>query len=392
MKALVVSTSFPKKPGDSLSPFLWEYCLNLRQRGIEVIALVPHHKGLPTEATYEGIRIKRFKYLPEPFEDLAYSGGLLPGLKSSPTKGLKIPFFVLSMYRQTLDLIKLEKVDIVNFHWLFPACFWLGMLERQSSAPIVLTGHGTDILLALKKPFRYFAVKALTKSSAITVNSEYMRRLLLPLARTAMIEVIPMGVDTANFSPSGRDPGGVKKILFVGRLIAQKGAEILLDAFREVLSEIPDAVLEIIGEGPEQRHLTARAMDLEIGENVVFSGSIDYLSLPEKYRSASTLALPSLIPEGLGMTAVEAGACGVPTVTFGFGGTSEFVINEKTGLVVDNDKNALAVGLARLLREDALTRRLGDNARRTVLEKYSWEVVSGKFACLFESLTGHQKK
>ena len=79
MKILVETTRFPLTPGDSLSPFLWEFCLRLKKRGWDVTVIVPHHKGVKEKEVWEGIKINRFRYLPERLETFAYSGGLLPG-------------------------------------------------------------------------------------------------------------------------------------------------------------------------------------------------------------------------------------------------------------------------------------------------------------------------
>jgi len=374
------------RPGDSLSPFLWEYCLGLKDRGWDITVLVPHHTGLKLEENWENINIKRFKYLPERYENLAYSGGLMPGLRRSPLKGLKLPFYIYSMYSEALRIISSGGIDIVNFHWLFPACFWLRRFKAKTGIPIVLTGHGTDVRLAIAGLFRFFAHRSLAITSALTLNSDYMKGILKDLITHTTVEVIPMGVDTERFKPGIESPSKSKRILYIGRLIEQKGVGILLDAFCEVIKKIPEARLEIIGYGPQKEYLVDKIGDANLFNAVKISDPVGYDFLPEKYRSARVLALPSLIPEGLGMTAVEAGACGVPTVTFGLGGTSEYVINEDTGIIVDKNKKALAEGMIRILSDDALADRMGQNARQSTLERYLWPVISEKFDRLFRQL------
>lgn len=386
MKLLIVSTSFPMKQGDSLTPFLWGYCLGLKNRGWDITVLAPHHRGLMREENWDNIDVKRFKYLPERYEDLAYSGGLLPGLRKSPWKLIKMPFYIFSMYSEALRIIAADEYDLVNFHWLFPACFWLTRFHVKTATPIVLTGHGTDVRLAAKFPFRQFARRGLGAASAVTLNSEYMKEILRELKTSARIEVIPMGVDTEEFRPGASGPSDSKKILFIGRLIEQKGVGVLLESFQEISRQAPDSELEIIGYGPLRDALGKRIDELGLSGRARISDPIGHGLLPEKYRSARALALPSLIPEGLGMTAVEAGACGVPAITFGLGGTSEFVIDGDTGLVTAANKNALSAGLARILRDDDLADRLGSNARRAALERYSWPVVAEKFDSLFRRL------
>lgn len=391
MKMLVVSTSFPKSPGDGLSPFVWEYCLNLKSRGWQITVLVPHHPGLKQDEDWQGIRIRRFRYLPEKFEDLAYSGGLMPGLKKEPWKLLKIPFYIHSMYSESLRILAGSGFDLVNFHWLFPACFWLRGFLEKSGIPAVMTGHGTDVHLALKHPFRYFANKSLPVSSALTINSEYMMNLADRLKKAARTEVIPMGVDSDRFSPGLKGPSASKKILFIGRLIRQKGIGLLLDSMQKVIKEVPDSSLEIIGFGPLRKILDERVRRDRLKDHVRIRDPVRYDSLPEVYRSARVLALPSLIPEGLGMTAIEAGSCGLPTITFGLGGTSEFVRDRITGMIAGRDTESLAQSLIEVLKGDGLADRLGQEARRDARQRYSWSVVSARFDELLRGIVNDRR-
>jgi glycosyltransferase involved in cell wall biosynthesis len=392
MKLLVVSSSFPMRLGDGLSPFIWEYCLHLKKRGWDITVIVPHHKGLEREDIWDGIRIKRFKYLPQRLEDMAYSGGIIPGVKEKPWKIIKVPFFMYSMYKQTLTSIVSGDFDIVNFHWLFPACFWVGRFVRRSGFPIVLTGHGTDVHLALKKPFSIFAAAGLRRSAGLTLNSQYMKGLLGEFDLPGRTEIIPMGVDTEKFHPGSRKPSQSNKIMFLGRLIEQKGVDVLIDAFSSVLKAVPEAELEIIGYGPERDALVRKIRESRMQDSVSLCDRVSYDELPERYGGARVLVLPSLIPEGLGMTAVEAAACGIPTVTFGLGGTSELVVDGETGLVVEQGKESLAESLISILTDDDLADRLGENARRKVAGQYSWDVLSTKFDRLFREIVRDRAK
>jgi glycosyltransferase involved in cell wall biosynthesis len=386
MKILVVTTSFPLKPGDSLSPFLWAFCSRLRKLGWEVTVVVPHHKGVKPEETWDGIRIKRFKYLPENMENMAYSGGLLPGLKKNPLKIFKIPFFVYSMYRETLETVSEEQFDLVNFHWLFPAAFWAKRFSRKSRVPMVFTGHGTDIHLATKSPFNKFAESALAISRGLTLNSEYMRDILKELPLPPNIAVIPMGTDVEKFRPGGNEASESEKILYIGRLIKQKGVDILLEAYKKARDSFSGATMEIIGYGPEKESLINYARTLGISENVKFSDAVSHEMLIEKYRSARLLALPSLVGEGFGMTVAEAAACGIPTITFGLGGTGELVVNNETGMIVDQNAESLGEGMIRLFSDDELTDRLGRNARERIEHYYSWDIISEKFDAFFKKV------
>jgi glycosyltransferase involved in cell wall biosynthesis len=387
-KILIVSTSFPKSRGDGLSPFIWEFCLNLSSLDWDVTVLVPHHKGLPDSENWDGIAIRRFRYLPERFEDVGYSGGIMPNIKSKPWKVLKLPFYIFAMYREALRLTIDDNFDIVNFHWLFPASFWMGQFSRSSGVPVVMTGHGTDILMASKGIFKKIADRALPKAAVVTVNSEFMKSRLAENKLPAKTEAIFLGVDSEKFKPGNSMPSQSKTVLYVGRLIKQKGIDLLIDAFIELKKQFPDARLRIIGYGAEKENIQNIIKANNIDQSVTFTDMLPHDSLPEIYRQARVLVLPSVLPEGLGLTPAEAGLCGVPCITFGLGGTSEIVVNNKTGLIVGQSKTELADSLIRLFNDNSLTDELGHNAGMHLENLLSWPIIVSRYDTLFRSILG----
>ena len=82
----------------------------------------------------------------------------------------------------------------------------------------------------------------------------------------------------------------------------------------------------------------------------------------------------------------QAAACGVPSITYGLGGTSEFITHNHNGIIVEQSHDALVEGLLRLYSDDDLTDRLGKKARATVEKSFSWDVVAKKFNDLFQGL------
>ncbi len=392
-KLLVVSTSFPMKPGDGLSPFIFEYCLHLSRLGWDVTALVPHHKGLPDREVWDGVKVRRFRYLPEAFEDVGYSGGIMPNIKKQPWRVLKLPPYIYSMYREALRITVDEKIDLVNFQWLFPASFWLKRFERISGVPVVLTGHGTDIILATKGIFKRFADRSFKSASALTVNSSFMKSILKNNLIPSRSDVICMGVDSEEFSPGKTKPSESKTVLYVGRLIRQKGIDLLVSAFVDTVRKIPDAKLELVGYGPEKENIQAILQANQLEKSVTMIDMLPHSELVPVYQRARVLAFPSLIPEGLGMTPAEAGLCGVPTLTFGLGGTGEIVLDGRTGLVVNADRDALSAALLRIMTDDSLADELGRNARSFLTDTVSWTRIANRFDSLFNDIiAAHQEK
>jgi phosphatidylinositol alpha-1,6-mannosyltransferase len=174
-------------------------------------------------------------------------------------------------------------------------------------------------------------------------------------------------------------------------LISQKGIDILINAFIRAQNEIPNARLKIIGYGPEETSIRDIIALNNIRDKVEFIKSVPHSNLAEQYRGARVLVLPSVIPEGFGMTPVEAGACGVPTLTFGLGGTSEIVVDCETGIISEIGVDNLAIQLIRIMSDDDLADSMGIAAHNRVLENFSWTVIGEKFDMLFKDIVVEMK-
>jgi glycosyltransferase involved in cell wall biosynthesis len=136
-------------------------------------------------------------------------------------------------------------------------------------------------------------------------------------------------------------------VLFVGRLVAGKGAEVLLDAFGALRFRRPAARLTIVGDGAERDGLEARAR--ELGPGIEFRGSLAHEVVVDLLRRASVVAVPSTKPEGLSLVALEAMAHGAIVVATACGGLAETMRHAENGFVVppgDHDALAGALDLA----------------------------------------------
>ena len=203
---------------------------------------------------------------------------------------------------------------------------------------------------------------------------------------TGHVHVVPCGVDTAHFSPSGPTwdhgrPGGARvRLLAVGRLVERKGFD---DAVR-ALVELPDAELVLVGgppagrlhADPEARRLLALAEDLGVRDRVVLTGQRPHEAMPAIYRSADVvLAVPWYEP--FGITPLEAAACGRPLVGTAVGGLLDSVADGVTGrLVAPRDPSALASAVRELLADPGAAARMGRQARRRAVELFDWSVVA----------------
>ena len=182
-------------------------------------------------------------------------------------------------------------------------------------------------------------------------------------------------------------------ILFVGRLVKRKGVDDLIGAFNLLLSDIPTARREIVGDGPERMNLEKLVSDLGIGEKVRFVGSLKGRALNEKYLECDVFVMPSRTMkddvEGFGTVFLEAGLAGKPSVGTDSGGIPEAVIDGETGILVpEADIKGLALALRTVLTDEALGLRLGENARRRVLTEFTWEETTRRLVKIMAKQSG----
>lgn len=194
---------------------------------------------------------------------------------------------------------------------------------------------------------------------------------------------VPNAVDIKTFKNSNFSSDGLY-VLFVGRLDPRKGIDVLLKVAKLVVQERDDVVFVIIGEGSlkEQVEVAARSFQ---GSMIVL-GRVPLEILLKWLSKASILLLPSYT-EGLPTVCLEALATETPVVASNIGGTSEVVINSKTGyLFPPGNAQLCAEKVLRLLADESLREGMGKRGRDLVEQWYSWEKVVEKVEGLYESI------
>jgi glycosyltransferase involved in cell wall biosynthesis len=200
------------------------------------------------------------------------------------------------------------------------------------------------------------------------------------------IKVIPNGVDLERFRPGDPTTGDPVRFVFVGRLIANKGPDVALEAFRVVNGHKPDTRLAFVGDGPMLPMLerTVRVNGLE--DVVEFLGMRD--DVAEILRQSDVFVRPSHI-EGMPLTILEAMATGLPVVACDVGGVHEIVVHGTTGLIVPpGSKSSVADAMLELLMDQKRRRAMGVAAHERVQGAFSWESTTAANLQLFEDLVG----
>jgi phosphatidylinositol alpha-1,6-mannosyltransferase len=172
---------------------------------------------------------------------------------------------------------------------------------------------------------------------------------------------------------------GVPVVACVSRLVARKGQDTLIEAWPRVLAVVPEAVLLIVGGGPDRERLEALARDKGIAQAVRFTGAVPWDDIPPYVDAADVFAMPcrtrrfGLEPEALGIVTLEASATGKPVIIGDSGGAPDTVKPGETGYLVDPyNPVATAVRLIELLTDPATARAMGEAGRAWVETEWTW--------------------
>ena len=376
MKVLFLTHNFPRFDGDLPGNFLLRLASALSAQGVAVNVVAPAEPGLEETGRLNGTGIDRFHYAPKRFETLAYAGNMAEQVRDSWSARLTMLGFLGAEFRSAVKARRAVQPDVVHAHWWFPSGLVGTWLASLSNTPLVTTMHGTDVRIArsvaMTRPaFRH----VLQKSAVTTAVSQWLAHEAQSLVSAAAPVVAPMPVATELFTP-GQEPRDRNALLFVGRLTKQKGVDLLLQA----LAKLPgDIRLDVVGDGAERAALETLAGELGVASRVRWHGTRPQSELPNFYRSAAALIVPSA-DEGLGLVAVEAMLCEMPVVALDSGGLPDVVQHERTGLLVrERSPDELAEAISRLLGRDDAGKALGAAGRLHALATFAPESVARRY-------------
>ncbi len=395
-RVLVLASTFPRWPYDTEPPFVYNLSRHLTER-FDVVVLAPHAPGAKDVETMDGMEVHRFHYAwPEKAQLLAY-GGMLPNLKRNPWLWGLVPLFLATELVSTIRLVRSHQIDVIHAHWLVPQGLVAALAATILRKPVVMTAHGGDVYGLRGKLASGIKRWALSRMTRVTAVSRDLADAIRELDSHRPVDVISMGVDVTRF----RRRRGARKIttalnvtgpviLFVGRLAEKKGVRYLIEAMPEVLEQVPDATLVIVGDGPLRQDLEQRVSNLAISASVRFTGAKSPEDLPQFYSAADVFVGPSIVAEGgdadgIPVSFMEAMASGTPIVTTNVGGIGELVTHDKTGLMVpERDPKALAESVVRILTEARLGNRLSRQARACVQRGFAESVIADRYGLVLQ--------
>jgi glycosyltransferase involved in cell wall biosynthesis len=333
MRIAVLTTSYPRYPGDAAGRFVADAVDHLRASGVDVSVVGPQQFG------HYGI---------------AYGHGVLANLRARPWLGLFVPALLVNFVRAARQI----DADLVHAHWL-PA----GWVAARSGKPYVVQVWGTDVELARRAP--WLARRVLRGARLVIAASNDLAERARALGARE-VRVIPSGVELpAQIGEEAEPP----EVLYAGRLSSEKGVLELVEA--------ADGLnLVVAGDGP----LRARVPGAR--------GFVPHDELQRLYARAAVVVCPSR-REGFGVACLEAMAHGRPVVATTVGGLRDLVVDGETGIVVPpRDPVALRTALTKLLADRDLRRRLGSAGRERARAGFSWDAVTDATLAAYSEAAG----
>lgn len=297
---------------------------------------------------------------------------------------------------------ELGPFDLIHVHdWL--VAFVGAAFKRSYQIPLLSTIHATErgrgrgyLGSDQARAIHHVEWWLTFESWRVIACSEYMRDEIVTFFQCPpdKIDVIPNGVETTHFDElEGRDLAHfrnmyalpMEQIVFsVGRVVLEKGLQVLVRSMPLVLAQWPAAKAVVAGKGPELDSLRSLAWSLGVGEKVLFTGFITDDDRNRLFKIADCAVFPSLY-EPFGIVALEAMAAKCPVVVSEVGGLKDVVQHGETGITVyADDPASLAWGIVHTLQHPEWSAQRVENAYRAVGEQYNWQRIAEMTASVYQ--------
>jgi teichuronic acid biosynthesis glycosyltransferase TuaC len=280
------------------------------------------------------------------------------------------------------------RIDLIHAHAPLPCGHAAMLLSRELKIPYVVSVHGLDAYSTNQvggysgEWCRRISQRVFASAARVICISEHVRERVLEGGK-ATTSVVYNGADPDKFSPVKNNPGG-QSILCVGNLIPIKGQAVLLRAVAAIATTHPDVVVHLVGDGSERGNLAALAQELQISQRVRFMGRVPRRELARLMRDCTLFVLPSRY-EGLGCVYLEAMSTGKVAIGCRGQGIEEVMRHGTNGWLVEpGNVEQLASSLAMLLVNADLRRYIGEQARQTILGRFTLKHQANNLLRVYE--------
>jgi glycosyltransferase involved in cell wall biosynthesis len=386
LAVMMLTWEFPPRIIGGISPHVYYLSKSLAQNGVKVYVVTCDFPGAPQHETVEDVEVFRIDSYKNPSPDFATWVYLMN----------------VNMQKEAAALVNSlnGKIDVFHAHDWLVADAGIG-LKHVFRKPLLTTMHSTEIGRRNGIHFDYERMIHETEAWLtyeawkVICCSNYMVshvRWAFGLPEDKLV-MVPNGVDVAVYSKnddlsSFRSKFALpeeKIVLFVGRLVYEKGVHVFVNAIPKVLEKV-NAKFIIVGNGYMRDQLSDIVKKMGFAHKVMFTGFVDDDTLRKLQKCADVSAVPSLF-EPFGIVALEAMAAKSPVVVSDTGGLSEIVEHDVTGVkVYPENPDSLAWGITKVLLNDSYANWIRTNAYKKIQEKYNWNKIAQQTEAVYESI------
>ena len=398
---VMVATSYPRFPGDTIGTFMEPIARGLAARGHQVHMVLPWHPRLARQGVEDGIHFHPVRYAPHPSLNVfGYAESLRADVNLRVAAWLAAPLALQALYRAARRVARDHGATLMHGHWLIPG----GAVAAAAACglPTVISLHGSDVYVAERHGFaRRVAQYAMRRADWMTACSDDLRPRAIAIGGPAdRFDTIPYGVDVECFRPDPLRRAAARAALSLGpddlclftagRFVRKKGFEYLIDAVGRLAPRWPRLRLVIAGGGDLDTELRARAAANGVADRVRFVGVLAQPAVAAHLAAADIAVMPSVRDDagnvdGLPNTVMEALASGTAVVATRAGGIPSVIADGRTGLLVPpRDADALAGAIERLLAQADQRAALGAAARAESVALRTWETVAERFEQVYD--------
>lgn len=397
----VLTHNYPRFAGDFSGTFVEALCQEFAGQGHAVTVWAPYDPAFarPLEQPV-ALRLYRYAW-PDSLHRLGYMRSMQSDLGLRVDSYLLSPAFFAAGIATLLREAKQRRPNVLHAHWLLPNGFIAAVAAHRLGIPLVVSVPGSDAQVAGKNPlFRSMARFVFRQADLLTANSEALRDSVVSLgADPAKFDMIIYGTDPAALRPDATGvealraelgiPRGALVLLCVGRMVYKKGFDVLVRALAEPVLAQRSVVAVMVGQGDQWAEWQALAVSLGVAERVRWVGNVPKDRIGVYYNLADILVMPAVSrpADGLNVCVLDAMSCAKPVVGSNVAGNPLAVVDEVTGLLVqEQDPAALAASLARLADDPATRQRMGAAGRARIEQELGWPHLARRYTDHFARL------
>ena len=394
LKVMMLSWEYPPRIIGGISPHVFFLSKSLVEVGVGVYVITCDFPGAPAHENIDGVEVYRVDSYKTPSPDFATWVYLMN----------------LNMQKEAAALASNipGKIDLFHAHDWLVATAGIG-LKHIFRKPLLATMHSTEV--GRREGIHTTTEKMIHETEAwltyeawkVICCSKYMVQHVkwafgLPDDKLVMV---PNGVnshvyehiwkqDRESFRRAFALPEE-KLVLFVGRLVYEKGAHVLINAIPRILEKV-NAKFVIVGSGYMKEQLTSIVRSMGLEHKVLFTGFLDEEKLNQLQTCADVSVVPSLF-EPFGIVALEAMAAKSAVVVSDTGGLSEIVDHDSTGVkVYPNNTESLAWGITKVLLDEKYRAQISHGGYRKIKDEYDWGKIAKETKLIYEGVLGEYSK